>query len=152
MTSEFTSDFFTSSSRAWRANKKRVGEGSFVYKCGVEKCKNLVRGDAANCRYHLGQGIVLKINSKAVDHYCFQPRGVGSSEEDVVGANPPAVRRVDVNRLAQAPPAPEQTTTQGTGSRADPAPPAHTDGSPTAPPDQGVAHRVAHRRRGCPSR
>jgi hypothetical protein len=140
---EFTSEYFDSSSRAWRANKKRVGEGSFLYKCGVETCKLRVRGEADNCRYHLGRGIVLK--------------------EDVVGANPPAVSaserseggailRGDFNRLAPAPPAPEQTTTQGTGSRADPAQPARTDGSPTAPQDQGVAHRVAHRRRGCPSR
>jgi hypothetical protein len=133
MTSEFTPSYFDSSSRAWRANKKRVGEGSFQYKCGIEKCKNLVKGDVMNCRFHLGRGIVLK--------------------EDVVGASPLSVLRGDFNRLAPAPPREQApTTTQGTVPRADPAQPAHTGGSPTAPPDQGVAHRVAHRRRGCLSR
>ena len=59
MNTEFDSAFFDSSSRAWRANKKQIGEGSFQYKCGVETCKTRVKGDDINCRVHKGRGIDL---------------------------------------------------------------------------------------------
>lgn len=58
MTDEFTSDAFDSSSRAWLANKKRVG-ASYVYKCAVETCKMRIPF-VGNCRWHSGRGIVLK--------------------------------------------------------------------------------------------
>lgn len=58
MTEEFTPEFFDLSSRAWMANKKRVGY-SYTYTCAVEKCKNRVKGGCLNCEHHKGQGIAL---------------------------------------------------------------------------------------------
>jgi hypothetical protein len=55
---EFTPEFFDLSLRAWMANKKRKG-ASYSYKCAVEDCKNHVRRDQLNCKYHEGQGIRL---------------------------------------------------------------------------------------------
>ena len=54
---EFTSSDFDSSSRAWLANKKRVGH-TYKYKCAVEDCKILVKTNL-NCTKHQGQGITL---------------------------------------------------------------------------------------------
>ncbi len=55
---EFTPEFFNLSSRAWLANKKRVG-ASYVYKCAVENCKSRVKRESLNCKHHEGQGIRL---------------------------------------------------------------------------------------------
>lgn len=72
--SEFTSEFFDSCSRAWLANKKRSGEGSYRYVCGVETCSNRVRGDEVNCRFHKGRG--LELNRPAPD-----PKGQKAPEQ-----------------------------------------------------------------------
>jgi hypothetical protein len=61
---EFTPEWFDLSSRAWLANKKRSGY-SYTYKCGLEDCKNNVKGCSLNCKHHEGQGIVLRSIVKA---------------------------------------------------------------------------------------
>ena len=58
---EFSPEWFDSCSRAWLANKKRDGH-SYIYKCGVETCRNRVKGvssDSRNCSAHAGAGICL---------------------------------------------------------------------------------------------
>ena len=54
---EFSPEWFDSCSRAWLANKKRDGH-SYMYKCGVESCRNRVKG-GVNCSAHAGAGICL---------------------------------------------------------------------------------------------
>ncbi len=53
---EFTSEFFDDASRAWLANKKRVG-ASYVYMCihiksNQTQCKNRVWKNSEFCYYH----------------------------------------------------------------------------------------------------
>ncbi len=64
---EFSPEWFDSCSRAWLANKKRDGY-SYIYKCGVETCRNRVKGvssDSRNCSAHAGAGICLGAASTA---------------------------------------------------------------------------------------
>jgi hypothetical protein len=64
---EFSPEWFDSCSRAWLANKKRDGH-SYIYKCGVETCRNRVKGVSSysgNCSAHAGAGICLGAESIA---------------------------------------------------------------------------------------
>ena len=58
MDKEFTAEFFDEASKAWTANKRRVG-ASYVYRCihigkkGVQ-CKNVPWKREERCYFHLG--------------------------------------------------------------------------------------------------
>ena len=58
MNSEFTSQWFDESTRAWLANKKRNGH-QYKYVCGVEKCVKGCLPNSLNCVQHQGCGIIL---------------------------------------------------------------------------------------------
>jgi hypothetical protein len=120
---EFSKEWFDASSAAWRANKKRKGQ-DWVYVCENELCKRSVCAGSDVCSYHLG------LSSHSQQHEqlplkALQPKEVPSIPQ----AEGPSMR------LETPPPSKKRQLR-------------HTVVSPIEPTGQGVAHRVASRRRG----
>jgi hypothetical protein len=126
---EFSPEWFDESSKAWRANKKRVGQ-SWAYICSKDLCKRNVHGGSGStmCSKHTSSQ-----DQTSVEVQVAQPKVQGQVVQKVQVQESKKVSR----------PAKKQETLQRvvrTLRR-------RTVGSPTEPTDQGVAHRVVRRRR-----
>jgi hypothetical protein len=85
---EFSPAWFDSCSRAWLANKKRVGH-SYKYKCGVDDCGKRPTSGWGNCSAHAGAGVVLvtsrmvtrSMTSRLQGRHKVPPSSQGMSQE-----------------------------------------------------------------------
>jgi len=124
---EFSPEWFDESSKAWRANKKRVGQ-SWAYICSKDLCKRNVHG---------GSGSTMSST------HSIATSSQDQTSVEVQVAQPKVQVQGQVQESKKSRPAKKQETlpTAVRTLRM------RTVGSPTEPMDQGVAHRVVRRRR-----
>ena len=129
---EFSPEWFDESSKAWRANKKRVGQ-SWAYICSKDLCKRNVHGGSGSSLCSRHSLATSSQDQTSVEVQVAQPKVQVQVAQKMQGqeskkASRPAKKQETLQRVVR------------TLRR-------RTVGSPTEPTDQGVAHRVVRRRR-----
>lgn len=127
---EFSPEWFDESSKAWRANKKRVGE-SWKYVCSADLCKRV-------CPQILGEH----------EHLCIRH----SKAQDVtVACQPTPLPQKEQRRSPRLPLASKPASSQGTSPLARTSQRLRRAESQTVLPGPVVVHRAVRKLRASPS-